>query len=209
MRITHRQAAIASMIAVACLAAVTALAAAAAVTTWRIADARADRDARPGRAAEGPRADNAPTGTRPGAHAATDVVTFTGVADVELGDSLTEISAAHEIEAPIGGCALTIDGVDGVDPVFADDRLVLMWIHAPVHTPEGIMEGSSVAAVRSAYGNEVDLTPPAGSHAFPAILVTKDDRAYLFLHDGKSVRKEIVGYTDYVKRLYEDGFGAC
>ncbi|NUT35137.1 MAG: hypothetical protein HOV79_18945 [Hamadaea sp.] len=207
---THRQAALAAMIAVAALAAVTVLAGAVAVATWRIADSRSERDVQAGQTA--PRTDHKAPGTTQTAQSGTqalDVVTFSGVADIEFGDTLKEVDAAHDIDLPIGGCALTINGVDGVDPVFSGDKLVLMWIHAPVHTPEGIMEGSSVAAVRSAYGNEIDLTAPEGSHAFPGILVTKDDRAYLFLHDGKTVRKEIVGYTDYVQRLYEQGFGAC
>jgi hypothetical protein len=40
-------------------------------------------------------------------------------------------------------------------------------------------------------------------------MVVRGDRAFLFLHDGQTVQKEIAGYADYVRRLYAEDFGVC
>ncbi|WP_290859729.1 hypothetical protein [Hamadaea sp.] len=145
----------------------------------------------------------------PAATGSDQVVTFAGIADVRFGDTVAELTADHGLTKPPGACVMQFADLTGVDPVFVDNRLVLLWAHAPVRTPEGISEGSAVDAVRQAYSGEVELTPPAGSHAYPAIMVRQGDAAYLFLHDGTTVQKEIAGYADYVQRLYTDGFGAC
>jgi len=195
MRLTHRNAAIAAMIGVACLGLVAVLAAGVAVIRW---DNHPEIDRQ--RTAERAHA---------GAKASSDVVTFSGIADVRFGETTGELTTEHGLRAEVGGCAMHFSDIEGVDPVFADDHLVLMWIHAPVHTPEGIREGSSVTAVRQAYPGATELTPPPGSHAYPAIMVVRGDTAFLFLHDGVTVRKEIAGYADYVQRLYSGGFGAC
>jgi hypothetical protein len=189
--LTHRNATIAALIAVACLGLVTVAAAG-------VAAIRGERH----QEAAQHRADDR-------AQASSDVITYTGIADIRFGARATDLTTEHGLRPDVGGCVMRFGDIEGVDPVFADDRLVLMWIHAPVHTPEGIMEGSSVAAVRQAYSGEVELTPPAGSHAYPGILVRSDDRAYLFPHDGQAVRKVIAGYADYVQRLYTSGFNAC
>jgi hypothetical protein len=135
-----------------------------------------------------------------------DVVTFDGLGDVHFGDSAGALAASHGFKDDPSACTRTLSDLPGVDPVVADGKLVLMWVNAPVHTPEGITVGSSVSAVRSAYAGEQDLS---SDHAYPGIMVQKDDRAYLFLHDGQTVKKEIAGYADYVRRLYTEGFGAC
>lgn len=135
-----------------------------------------------------------------------DVVTFQGLGDVHFGDSTAALAAGHGFKNDPAACTRTFSDLPGVDPVVAADKLVLMWVSAPVHTPEGITVGSDVSAVRAAYAGEQDLTSP---HAYPGILVVKQDKAFLFLHDGKTVQKEIAGYADYVRRLYTEGFGAC
>lgn len=195
MRLTHRNAAVAALIAVACLGVVATLAAGVAAVRWEDHQEKAQH-----RTADRANAN---------AQAPSDVVTFSGIADVRFGETAGELTTEHGLRAEVGGCAMHFGDLEGVDPVFADDRLVLMWIHAPVHTPEGIREGSSVTAVRRAYAGATELTPPPGSHAYPGILVTRGDTAFLFLHDGQTVRKEIAGYADYVQRLYSGGFGAC
>ncbi|MEV6969622.1 hypothetical protein AB0M47_31355 [Hamadaea sp. NPDC051192] len=196
MRGTHRTAAIAAMIVVGCLAA-TVLAGA-----WVLRGEGAARATSADRAFDAV-ADNAPAASGP------DVVTFSGIADVKFGDTVADLTAEHGLTKPPGACVMRFGDLTGGDPVFDEDRLVLLWAHAPVRTPEGISEGSSVDAVRQAYSGEVELTPPAGSHAYPGIMVQQGDSAYLFLHDGTTVQKEIAGYADYVQRLYTDGFGAC
>ncbi len=135
-----------------------------------------------------------------------DVVTFEGVGDVHFGDPVGALAASHGFKDDPSACTRTFSDLQGVDPVVADDKLVLMWVEPPVHTPEGIAVGSAVSAVRQAYPGGVDL---AGAHAYPGIMVVKQDKAFLFLHDGKTVKKEIAGYADYVRRLYTEGFGAC
>jgi hypothetical protein len=138
-----------------------------------------------------------------------DVVSFAGIGDIHFGDAAGDLTSRHGLFADPAACTRRFTDLAAADPVLADGRLVLLWAHAPLHTPEGIAEGSTVTAVRAAYAGEIELTPPAGSHAYPGILVVRDDKAYLFLHDGQAVRKEIAGYADYVRRLYSEGFGAC
>ncbi|MEV0270211.1 hypothetical protein AB0H43_15635 [Hamadaea sp. NPDC050747] len=196
---THRATAIAATIVVGCLAAATVFAGVRLLRDDRPADS-ATPDAR----AVEQVANNAPRTS-----GSDDIVTFAGIADIKFGDTVAEVTAEHGLTKHQGACVMQFGDLTGVDPVFAQDRLVLLWAHAPVRTPEGISEGSSVEAVRQAYSDEVELTPPAGSHAYPGIMVRQGDAAYLFLHDGTTVRKEVAGYADYVQRLYTDGFGAC
>ncbi|NUR49039.1 MAG: hypothetical protein HOV71_12970 [Hamadaea sp.] len=196
---THRTAAIAATIVVGCLAAAAVFAG---VRLLR-------DDERAVSATSAAQVVDQVANNAPGTSGSDDVVTFAGIADVRFGDTMAEVTAEHGLTKHQGACVLQFGDLTGVDPVFAQDRLVLLWAHAPVHTPEGISEGSSVEAVRQAYSGAVELTPPAGSHAYPGIMVRQGDAAYLFLHDGTTVRKEIAGYADYVQRLYTDGFGAC
>src|SRR6185436_18478234 len=91
--------------------------------------------------------------------------------------------------------------VPKVSPIFVDDRLVVLWAEPPMHTPEGLGVGSPVDRVRAAY--------PGGTYRFDGLLVTRGDRAYLFLHDTATVRKLIVGYVQYAKLLFDQGYSAC
>jgi dipeptidyl aminopeptidase/acylaminoacyl peptidase len=188
VRLTHRNAAVAAVIALACLAGATAILFVARGHQERIERTALDTQL---------------------SMKSTDTVTFQGVGDVHFGDSIAALASTHGFTADPAACTRTFSDIAGVDPVMADGKLVLMWIHAPVHTPEGISEGSSVDAVRTAYAGAQELTPPSDSHAYPGILVVKGDKAFLFLHDGQKVQKEIAGYADYVRRLYAEGFGAC
>ena len=86
---------------------------------------------------------------------------------------------------------------------------MLLWIDPPLRTPEGVTTGASVQAVRTAYPEATRLTAPPDSYRFDGLLAHSGDRAYLFLHDGKAVRKVVAGYTDYARRLFHEGFGLC
>lgn len=135
-----------------------------------------------------------------------DVVTFQGLGDVHFGDSVGRLAVSHGFKDDPSTCTRSFSDLPNVEPVAADGKLVLMWVDAPVHTPEGISVGSTVSAVRAAYRGEQDLT---GAQEYEGILVVKQDKALLFLHDGQTVRKAVAGYADYVRRLYTEGFGAC
>jgi hypothetical protein len=191
VRLTHRNAAAALVIVLACLAGATAI-----LSVARGHQQRIERTAFEERAVQQ-------------SQKRTDTVTFQGIGDVHFGDSIAALASAHGLTADSAACTRTFSDIAGVDPVVADGKLVLLWAHAPVHTPEGIAEGSPVSAVRTAYAGAQELAQPTGSHAYPAIMVVQGDRAFLFLHDGQTVRKEIAGYAGYVRRLYAEGFGAC
>ena len=53
------------------------------------------------------------------------------------------------------------------------------------------------------------LPAPPGSHRFAGLLARDGDRAYLFLHDGVTVREIIAGYADWARRLFDEGYGPC
>jgi len=137
------------------------------------------------------------------------VVHFDGLRNIRFGHKVTDLTAQGFVNVSNQGCGPRFTDIPQASPVFADGVLVMMWFNPPLATPEGVMVGTPVSEVRKRYSTEVDLTPPAGSYTFPGLLVRNGDRAYLFLHDGKTVQKEIAGYADYVRRLYTDGFGAC
>jgi len=139
-----------------------------------------------------------------------NTINFAGLRDIELGASLRELSAAGAVATEGPACGPTFTTISAASPVFDGDRLVLIWAHAPLHTPEGVMVGSSVAEVRQAYPSAVPLTPPPGSSTFPGLLVTGGgDRAYLLLHADGQVQKLIVGLERYVRFRFDRGFGTC
>jgi hypothetical protein len=155
------------------------------------------------RSADGP-ADSAVALAAPG-----PVVTFDGVGDVAFGDTEQSLTARGLVSRPEAACGPVLTGQPGSTPVFADDQLVLLWANPPLTTPEGIGVDSPVTAVRAAYPQAQNRPAPPGSHRFDGLLVTDDDRAYLFLHDGETVVKTIAGFTEYAQRLLDTGFGAC
>lgn len=138
------------------------------------------------------------------------VVTLDGVGDIAFGDTAPALTARGLLSRPEGACGPVLTGRPETSPVFADDgRLVLLWANPPLTTPEGVGVDSPVADVRAAYPQAAERPAPAGSHRFDALTVTDDDRSYVFLHDGTTVRKTVAGFTEYTDRLLDSGFGAC
>jgi hypothetical protein len=138
-----------------------------------------------------------------------NVVTFDGVRNIAFGDSATDLTARGLLTRPREGCGPRLENLPEASPVFLDERLVLIWANPPLATPEGIGVDSSLTDPRAAYPKAMDLPAPKGSHRFDALMATEDDRAFLFLHDGKTVRKLIAGYTEDARRLLDTGFGSC
>jgi hypothetical protein len=141
--------------------------------------------------------------------ASADVVDFDGVPGIAFGDTEAQLTSRGVVATPKDACGPRVVGRDELSPVFAGERLVLLWAYPPVATPEGVGVGTSVAAVRAAYPGAIALTAPAGSHRYDGLLVTHGDRAYLFLHDGQQVTKTVAGYADQARLLFDQGFGAC
>lgn len=137
------------------------------------------------------------------------VVHFAGHATIQFGQSRSDLQQRGVLRTHIEGCAAQLVATAELSPVFDGDRLVLLWVNPPYRTPEQVTVGSTVDEVRRAYPAASVLTPPAGSYTFPGLLVVQGDRAYLFLHDQKTVQKTIIGYAEHARRLYEHGFGAC
>ncbi|MBF9130662.1 hypothetical protein I0C86_17100 [Plantactinospora sp. S1510] len=140
----------------------------------------------------------------------TDVLNLRGVRDVEFGDTEQELLRRGQLHPePELACGSSLTDPPAVSPVFADDRLVLLWASPPVKTPEGVTAGTPVEQVRAAYPAATRLTAPAGTYRFDGLLARQGDRAYLFLHDGRTVRKTVAGYADYAQQLFDEGFGTC
>ncbi|MEV4536825.1 hypothetical protein AB0J82_23880 [Asanoa sp. NPDC049518] len=138
-----------------------------------------------------------------------DVVDFDGVRDVRLGQTDTELAQQGAMARPQEACGPVLTDVHEASPVFANGELVLMWVNPPLATPEGVGVGTSVEATKAAYPQATTMNAPAGSYQFDGLMVTSGDRAYLFMHDGQTVRKAVVGYTDDVQRLFTLGVGNC
>ncbi len=150
--------------------------------------------------------------TTPQVPVATDtplVVDLDGLAGIRFGDPRDRLEQEYALTQRPGDCAPTLPDHPEVSPVFADDRLVLLWVHPPGRTPEGVGVGSPVDEVGRHYPDAQPLTAPPDSGRFDGLLVDVDDRAYLFLHDGETVQKLIIGYADYARLLFEEGFGTC
>lgn len=142
-----------------------------------------------------------------------DTVFYQGVRSVRFGQTLDELTDSPGVEEGPGGCGTHIVGLEAVNPVFTDDdpgaKLVLIWANPPLRTPEGVGVGSDVGTAKAAYPKATALTAPSESLRFDGLLSTEGDFGYLLLHDGKKVQKLIVGYTTYLRQLFERGFGAC
>ena len=137
------------------------------------------------------------------------VVSFTGIEDVQFGTSSRELARDHGMVRRPEDCGPTLPRLSLVTPVLVNDKLALLWVSPPVHTPEGITVGSPVSQVRSAYPQATEVSPPSLGQ-YPALLVSQDDRAYLFLYSqDQVVRKLLVGYRDAVEQLYRSGADTC
>lgn len=141
--------------------------------------------------------------------ASVSVVDLDGVADVDFGDSESELTRRGILRTDIDACGPTLAGHDEISPIFIEDRLVLLWAGDPVRTPEGIAAGSPVAEVRASHPTVRELQAPQGTYRFDGLLARDGDRAYLFLHDGQTVRKVIAGYADWAHRLFIEGHAPC
>lgn len=133
------------------------------------------------------------------------VVHFDGYQRIRFGDRKADLPLSTDAAA----CGPQLVGAPELSPVFDGDRLVLIWVNPPYRTPEGLTVGSTTADVIKTHPTAERLTPPTGSYVFPGLLVTRNDRAYLFLHDQATVQKTIVGFTEHARRLYTHGTGQC
>lgn len=142
-----------------------------------------------------------------------DVIFFEGVRSIRFGQTRDQLTEAPGLDEGPGGCGAHIVGLDEVSPVFteesAGEKLVLLWANPPLHTPENVAVGADVSAVKSAYPQATPLVAPTGTFRFDGLLVSNGELGYLFLHDGKHVQKLIAGYTVYLQRLFDEGFGSC
>jgi hypothetical protein len=138
-----------------------------------------------------------------------EVVDLDGLPDVEFGDTGTDLARRGILSSGVDACGPALAGHGGTSPVFVDDRLVLLWLDDPVRTPEGITVGTPVGEIRSRYRSVSRLDAPRRTYRFDGLLARSGDRAYLFLHDGRTVRKVIVGYAEWARRLFAEGHGPC
>ena len=147
------------------------------------------------------------TATRP---ADPDVIDFAGLRDIPIGASMRELTASGAVATANPGCGPAFTALPYASPVFDGDKLVLIWAHPPLRTPEGVMVGTTVDEARRAYPAAVELSRPPGSTQYPGLLVTGGgDRAYLLLHDAGEVQKLVVGIARYARLLFDAGFGTC
>ncbi|RGC65184.1 hypothetical protein C5N14_30020 [Micromonospora sp. MW-13] len=138
-----------------------------------------------------------------------EVVDLRGLRNVEFGDTEADLTRRGILRAEVDACGPTLAGHEEASPIFVDDRLVLLWLDDPVRTPEGVTVGTPVDQVRARYARVSRLDAPHGTYRFDGLLARRGDRAYLFLHDGRTVRKIIAGYADWARRLFAEGYGPC
>ncbi|MEU8257852.1 hypothetical protein AB0C06_26710 [Micromonospora inaquosa] len=137
------------------------------------------------------------------------VIDLNGLRNIEFGATEDELTRRGILRTSLDACGPVLAGHDTVSPVFMQDKLVLLWVGDPMRTPEGITAGSPVGQVWDRYPEVSRLRAPQGTHRLDGLLARSGDRAYLFLHDGRTVRKTIAGYADWARRLFNDGVGPC
>ncbi|MPZ26811.1 MAG: hypothetical protein GEV12_10235 [Micromonosporaceae bacterium] len=137
------------------------------------------------------------------------LVSQVGLAEIRFGDTREVLERDHGLIQEPGDCAPRLPDQPAVSPVFEGDRLVLLWVDPPLHTPAGLAVGSPVAAVRAAHPDAEDLPAPADPFQFHGLIVTVDDRAYLFLHDQELVQKLIIGFDRHARLVHHEQFGVC
>ncbi len=138
-----------------------------------------------------------------------DVIHLDGLRNIEFGATEQELTQRGVLRPESASCGPQLADLSTVSPVFDEEKLVLLWVSPPMHTPEGITTGTPVDQVRDAFPAATALTAPQGTYRFDGLLARHGDRAYLFLHDGETVQKTIVGYADYAQKLFDEGFGTC
>ncbi|HYN97774.1 MAG TPA: hypothetical protein VES42_28370 [Pilimelia sp.] len=137
------------------------------------------------------------------------VVHLDGVRGLRFGATEADLTARGVVVRDVPGCGPRAVDTPGATPVFVAGTLALVWADQPLRTPDGVSAGDPVAKVRAAHPNAVELRAPRGSYRFDGLLAPTGDRAYLFLHDGRAVRKLIVGYADAARALFNEGFSGC
>ncbi|WP_371686223.1 hypothetical protein [Micromonospora sp. 15K316] len=152
---------------------------------------------------------SAPTDRPHRAIPAGEVLDLTGLRNVEFGDTEDELTRRGILRTDVQGCGWTLAGHTAISPVFVDDRLVLIWLGDSTRTTEGVGVGSPLRQVRARYPQLTPLHAPQGTYRLNGLLARDGDRAYLFLHDGRTVRKVIAGYADWAERLFAEGHGPC
>jgi hypothetical protein len=157
---------------------------------------------------DGGRPSAAPSPDGPGSYGP-DVVHYDGVHELRFGDSERALTERGVVVRDVPECGPRMAKPTGASPVFVAGRLALVWADPPLHTPEQVAVGDSVAEARKAYPAATELAAPAGTYRFSGLLVTRGDRAYLFLHDGREVQKLIVGYARHARTLFAQGFAGC
>jgi hypothetical protein len=136
------------------------------------------------------------------------VVNVTGMGEIKFG--LKRADLTRYLDTDLAGCNTQLRSHPQGSLVFTqDDKFVLMWFNAPLETTEGIATGASLDSVEAAYPKATEIKAPQGSHRFDGLMVSEGEYGYLFLHDGKTVQKAIAGYTVYLHRLFDSGFGVC
>jgi hypothetical protein len=138
-----------------------------------------------------------------------DVVDYQGVRLMRFGETERALTDRGVVVRDVPRCGPRMARPDGTGPVFVDGRLALVWADPPLRTPEGISVGSTLAEVRRAYPAGNELGAPAGSYRFSGLITTEGDRAYLFLHDGRTVQKLIAGYARHARTLFQQGYAGC
>lgn len=138
-----------------------------------------------------------------------EIIDLNGLSNIEFGATEDELTRRGILLTDLDACGPVLAGHDTVSPVFVEDKLVLLWVGDPMRTPEGITAGSPVEQVWARYPQVTRLRAPQGTHRLDGLLARSGDRAYLFLHDGRTVRKTIAGYADWARRLFDEGAGPC
>lgn len=137
------------------------------------------------------------------------VIDLDGLADVDFGDTENELTRRGKLHTDAYACGPTLAGHETVSPIFVDDRLVLLWVGDPVRTPEGVAAGTPLSEVHEHYPGARLLDAPHGTYRFDGLLAREGDRAYLFLHDGRTVRTVIAGYAAWAQRAFDEGHSPC
>jgi hypothetical protein len=138
-----------------------------------------------------------------------EVVDLNGLRNVEFGDTEQELTRRGVLRSDVDACGPVLAEHEAVSPIFVDDRLVLLWVDDPTRTPEGVTVGTPISEIWSSYPSVTRLHAPQGTYRLDGLLARRGDRAYLFLHDGKTVRKTIAGYAEWAQRLFDEGYGPC
>ncbi|MDM4721444.1 hypothetical protein QTQ03_18230 [Micromonospora sp. WMMA1363] len=137
------------------------------------------------------------------------VIDLDGLPEVDFGDSEDDLTRRGILRSDVNACGPTLAGHETISPIFVDDRLVLLWVGDPVRTPEGVAAGTPLTEVRRRYPAARYLDAPQETIRFDGLLARDGDRAYLFLHDGRTVRKVIAGYADWAQRAFDEGHSPC